>query len=177
MTATTPFRKRSAGFTMLEVLVTIVIVSFGLLGIAGLQIFALKNSQSAGFRSAASQQASNLIERIRANPVGATAYGYNLPNTSFYTTAVANCGAAAGCSAADLAKNDAYQWKQQLAAALPSGAGIVCIDSTPNDGTSASSSACDNIGSLYAVKIWWLDDRSRANQSGTLERFSTAFRP
>ena len=45
---------------------------------------------------------------------------------------------------------------------LPGGYGLTCLDSTPNDGTWDGSSvvdACDGLGTTYAIKVWWLDDR------------------
>ena len=47
------YRQKSGGFTMLEVLISIVIIAFGLLGVAGLQAFALKNNNSASLRTTA----------------------------------------------------------------------------------------------------------------------------
>ncbi|MDR2260121.1 MAG: type IV pilus modification protein PilV [Azoarcus sp.] len=60
-------RIQQEGFTMIEVLVTIVILSLGLLGLAGLQISSLKMSQSAGARSVASQYAYAMLDKIRSN--------------------------------------------------------------------------------------------------------------
>ena len=41
-----------------------------------------------------------------------------------------------------------------------------------------SVASCDNTGvALYAVKIWWVDDRSQANPTGTLKYIYTAFNP
>jgi type IV pilus modification protein PilV len=62
------------GFTMIEVLVTIVILSMGLLGLAGLQISSLKMSQSAGARSVASQYAYAMLDKIRSNKDNAHHY-------------------------------------------------------------------------------------------------------
>src|SRR5690606_21505605 len=47
---------------------------------------------------------------------------------------------------------------QQAMGALPAGEGQVCLDSTPDDGTPAAP-ACDGLGSLHAVKVWWDGDR------------------
>lgn len=45
---------------------------------------------------------------------------------------------------------------------LPGGFGITCLDSTPNDGTwdgTTVNHQCDGLGTAYAIKVWWLDDR------------------
>jgi type IV pilus assembly protein PilV len=67
---------------------------------------------------------------------------------------------------------DFSQWNAELTAQLPSGIGRVCIDGTPNDGTSASP-ACDGVGTVYAIKVWWDDSRSGAAN----QRFVMSFQP
>jgi type IV pilus assembly protein PilV len=79
-----------------------------------------------------------------------------------------------------MAQNDTFEWNQAIAAALPSGQGIVCRDSSPDDGAnnaSQAAAACDGLGTNFAIKIWWLEDRSEANTAGTLKRVVTAFKP
>jgi type IV pilus assembly protein PilV len=179
-------RPHLAGFTMLEVLISIVVIAFGLLGIAGLQAFAIKNNHSAALRSTATTLASDIIDRMKSNfrantpdPDHGRATGdYNKPTLASYGTSVPSCLTTAGCTFQELAQNDLYEWSQRLTASLPNGQGIVCIDSTPNDGTSAASPACDNTGStMYVVKIWWVDDRTASGSIATPQRFSWAFNP
>lgn len=56
---------------------------------------------------------------------------------------------------------DLHLWNDTNAAALPSGQGVVCIDSTPNVPTPTPvAPECDGIGDSLAVKIWWDDNRS-----------------
>ena len=172
------------GFTMIEVLIALLIVSLGMLGLAGLQAVSLKNSQSAYYRSAATQLAYDMSDRMRGNISGVLANSYNRTgiNTD-YDVAVAACTTTAGCVASDLAQNDAYEWQQLILAVLPGGEGIICVDSTPNDGTSGLDHGCDglvpanpNERPLHAIKIWWLDDRSAANASAAKSRFVFSFR-
>ena len=173
----------SRGFTMLEVLISIVVIAFGLLGVAGLQAFAIKNNQSAAMRVTASTLAMDMVDRVHGNWAAVNVEppavpAYNSSNVSDYTTAQANCKTAAGCSSAQMAQNDLFEWAQLVAAALPNGAGIVCIDSTPNDGTSATAPACDNTGiDNFVVKIWWRDDRSVTGDPAAPQRFIWPFRP
>jgi type IV pilus assembly protein PilV len=63
-----PRSKYVLGFTLIEVLVTIVVVSIGLLGLAGLQINGLRANVSSEARSKATLLANDIIERMRANP-------------------------------------------------------------------------------------------------------------
>ena len=61
-------------------------------------------------------------------------------------------------------------WSTNITNTLPTGAGIVCIDSTPVDGVGASAAdnACDDVGTGYAIKIWWQDSRNSAAALATL---------
>lgn len=175
---------RQSGFTMLEVLIAILVIAIGLLGLGALQSVSLKNSQSAYYRSTATQLAYDMSDRMRGNITGVLANGYNRTGLGTdYSTAVAACLTTAGCVAADLANNDAYEWQQLVRTLLPGGEGIVCMDSIPNDGTSGAVHGCDGVlpanpneRPLHAVKIWWTDDRSQANVAGAKKLFVYSFR-
>ena len=156
------------GFALLEVLIAVVVISFGLLGLAGLQLTSMKNNHSAYFRSIATQQAYDMADRIRSNFAGIAAGNYSHVSG---TPGDPGC-IATGCTPAQLAQYDIDQWNTDNAALLPSGAGVVCIDSTPNAGTPGAD-GCDGIGAIYAVKVWWDDEKNPANP----KRFVTSFMP
>jgi len=59
-------KRRARGFSLIEVLVTLVVLSLGLMGLAGLQISALKMNQAASARSLASQYAYAMLDKIRS---------------------------------------------------------------------------------------------------------------
>lgn len=169
--------RRTRGFTLIEIMIAIFVLAIGLLGVAGLQAFALKNSQSSTARLTASMLAGDITDRMRSNFDGVINGYYNKSSTSDYSTAVSSCLTTSGCTSSELAANDLNEWARRIAAALPNGVGIVCVDSTPGDGASSASPACDNSGtSLYVVKIWWLDDRNRGATVAP-QRFSTGFNP
>ena len=69
---------RARGFTLLEVLVALLVLSFGLLGMAGLQATGLRNNNNALQRTHASVLALDVIERMRVNRADAAAGAYNL---------------------------------------------------------------------------------------------------
>ena len=146
---------RQSGFTLIEVLVAVIVLSIGLVGVAGLQAVSLKNNQSAFMRSQASALAYDLADRMRANVPGANANMYD-PTAK---AATASCKTATGCTTQQMAQNDLFEWDAAITTYLPDGQGFVCIDSTPNDGTSFADPQCDGTGTLFAVKIWWDDDR------------------
>ncbi|NOX27833.1 MAG: type IV pilus modification protein PilV [Gammaproteobacteria bacterium] len=168
-------KKSVQGFTLLEVLITVVILAIGLLGLAGLQAASLQNNNDAATRSQAAVLAYDIADRVRANPLGATAGNYNLPNA----TPVTACTVAPGCTPAQLAQNDAFEWNTSIAQALPAGQGVICIDSSTtgnsiNDGTSAADHGCDGNGNTFAVKLWWDSDRNALTPN---QLFATSFQP
>src|SRR3569832_663794 len=76
---------RQRGFTKLEVLISVVELSIGLLGIAGLQATGQRNNHSAYQRSQATALAYDMIDRMRANQAGVTSGAYNAINTTTNT--------------------------------------------------------------------------------------------
>ena len=58
-----------SGFTLLEVLITLIVLSVGLLGLAGLQTMSLRNNHDAYLRNQATIQANDLVERLRGSKV------------------------------------------------------------------------------------------------------------
>lgn len=110
--------RKQKGFTLIEVLVTMVIVSLGLLGIAGIIANSLKVNQGAYTRSQASWLANDVIDRMRSNRVAA--------ETSPSPYALASCGAAPAAPAT-VAQTDLKQWCDALVASLPSGTGTGSI--------------------------------------------------
>ncbi len=102
------------GFTLLEVLVAIVVLSIGLLGLAGLMVSSLKNSHSAYQRTQVTWLAYDALDRMRANRQVALAQGYNLA-----------LGAAPGGSG--LAATDLSEWDTALSGTLPEGDGSILV--------------------------------------------------
>ena len=159
--------RKQSGFGIMEVLVALVVLSLGLLSIAGLQIISIRSVHSSFVRGQAMLSAYAIADRMRANRLAVrdldgTAIGfynsadgatYQAPNDNNCTE---DAGAATACTGAEMAAHDLFEWTQSVAARLPNGQGTVCIDATSNDGTPAAP-ACDGAGNTYAIKIWWTD--------------------
>lgn len=168
-------RGRQSGFTLIEVLVSALILAIGLVGVAGLQAFSLKTNQSAFMRSQATALAYDLADRMRSNVAGATGNFYDPALAAFD----ANCNTTVGCAPAVMALHDLAEWNAAINTYLPMGQGFVCIDSTPYDGTSAADPQCDGAGTGFSVKVWWDDDRDGAINvtAANTERVAINFQP
>jgi type IV pilus assembly protein PilV len=154
------------GFGLIEAMVSVLLLSLCALAYAALQVRGLSVNASAMWRSKAALLSYEMADRMRANRAGLTGGGYNALTTP---TAVTDCGGASSCAPARLALLDYYQWSIAAGVQLPGGSGVVCLDSTPDDGT-ASAPACDGVGTAYAVKLFW-------TERGTDSRLTLAVRP
>ena len=144
-------RRRQSGVSLIEVLVSTVILAVGLVGVASMQAVSMRNNQSAELRSQASAFAYDLADRMRGNVAAANAGLYD-PSTAALTP---NCQTSTGCDMGQMARDDLQRWLNGVSTTLPMGEGHVCIDSTPADGTGAANPQCDGNGTQHAVKIWW----------------------
>lgn len=183
----------SSGFSLVELLVAVLIFAIGLIGVLGLQTTSLKFFHDSSLRSTAALLADDISERMRANLAGVLAGAYDNPTGN--ATGSPNClGLSATgannqstCTAAQMAAHDFFEWQSQIQGApaqgwtpqikaqLPNGFGVVCIDSTPNDGT-PNNPNCDGqipIGgtTLYAIKIWWTERSDNGQYHQWIESF------
>lgn len=144
------------GSTLIEVLVAFLILGVSLLGMVGLVSNGLLLSSNVNFRIQAYYVAEDMAGRMRANQVSVQGGDYDQPAASEDTNCVTvGTSMAAGCDASSMASHDFFEWQASIATVLPNGSGIVCIDSTPKDGTGPGSSGCDGAGNVYAIKLWW----------------------
>lgn len=104
------------GVTMIEVLVAVVVLSIGLLGLAGLQTVGLSHNRSASFRSTATMMTYSILDSMRANRTAAMNGGYNIA-----------IGASA-TSGNSIAEQDVNTWLNELALRLPAGTGAINVD-------------------------------------------------
>ena len=161
---------------MIEVMVTIVVVAFGLLGLAALMLKGLQAGTTSQVRSMAVSQAYDMADRIRANASGTSAGNYSAivpsgsatscSSGSISTTHVGTPGSSPGtcppctstCSASDVAARDKCEWQKANSRLLPNGAGAVCKDSSKN---------------WYTIYVSWDEGRTGA----TDKTFSLSFEP
>lgn len=123
------------GFTLVEMLVAVVVLSVGLLGLASLQANSMKMNDSAYFRTQATYLGYDILERLRANRAAAITNSYNvIPGFTPPT----------GGSVVD---SDLQEWDGLVDSLLPSGQGSI---------------TCDAVG-LCTITISWNDSRAATN--------------
>lgn len=114
------FSRRCSGLTLIEVLVTLVVVSMGLLGVAALQMRTLRHNYDALMRSHASALADDIADRMRANSAAVRpASGQSKYETKF--------GPSSMSSDNSRATRDVIEWKKAITRQLPSGEGEVVV--------------------------------------------------
>lgn len=129
-----PLLRRDAGFSLIEVLIALVILSVGLLGIAAMVSVSMKSKGSSYLRTQALAQANAIIDRMRANRATAITGSYDFTDAKGSVSATAGSGNpastitqqscsgdAANCSPQQIAIMDMYEWKQDLQNLLAGG--------------------------------------------------------
>ena len=178
--------RAQSGFTLVELLVSTIVLSVGLLGLEQLQIFSMRHSHDAYFRTQATFLAQDIADRMRANPRAIDEYDKIFRQQDH--DQIGGCRNTNGCEPKEMAQNDAWEWRVSLGwindpddplSGLPNGQGVVCRDPTPHDGTRAAAGVHGCLNGAdeddpYAIKIWWDDDRDDATP---LQRFVTSFQP
>lgn len=106
---------RSRGITMIEALVALVVISIGMLGIAGLYLSSLQAGRSANLRVQAVNLAAEMADRIRANRDGKAAYNLAAGTLPSAVT----CSGSTDCAPDQLAQSDQNIWVTAIRAALP----------------------------------------------------------
>ncbi len=133
--------RTAAGFSLIEVLIALIVMSVGMLGIAGLYVHGMQAGRTSLFRHHAVALAGDVADRIRANPLGKGAYNDNGP----VTMAPGTLCLTAPCSPADMAANDIWAWDQQARGTLPDGDVVVSYTAPAGAGEPAK----------YEVTINW----------------------
>jgi len=150
---------RTRGFTLVEVMVALTVLSIGLLGIGKLMLFSSHGNNSAYMRTQATELAYTIIDRLRANVNGAVAGNYNVALGSYANPGV-NCATSVCNNSSLLAQSDLYQWKQAMLQGLPAGDGTVSV-TTEVDPVTGNSVA------TATVTVQWNDVVAQQSLGGT----------
>lgn len=189
------------GFSLIEVLVSIVVLSFGLLGAVGLQSFAIKSNREGRLQSAGSTLAREYAEMVRGNKqVGIqedkTNNPYLLNDTIIKTADDIPAGWAycltAGCDSASLtaaqsqkkvAESEVVEWLARVQDELPSAWVRVCFDDAPFDSSGLPQWDCTAPASgagktsIIVIKIGWTQSAIDRAQTGDAALIKADVRP
>ncbi|CZI79027.1 TPA: type IV pilus modification protein PilV [Legionella pneumophila] len=150
---------KDKGMTLLEVLISVVILAVGMLGIASMLIVSNKANNSSYAKLQAVQAVYDIFDRIRANSDAASNGSYNVSNigSNGYPTSVSApsvlCNASV-CNPNQLARYDTWYWLTKVVSQLPNGSGSI---------TSALSGVAGN--TVITVTVQW-DDSKAQNELG-----------
>lgn len=143
---------RSRGFSLIEVLTAMVVLSIGMLGIAAMYTTSLKTGRSAQLRTKGVVFAADMADRIRANPGGGADYASSATDQGSDKGCAdrSNSGtvtAGVACTTDQMAADDIYQWKQLLTnpqSGLPDAEAVIDYDNTTTPPT-------------YTITVNWTD--------------------
>ena len=158
-------QSRTDGFSLLESLIALVVFSIGFLALTLLMHTSLQNTNSAFYRSVATEQAYDMADRIRANRgvAGANVGSYNGVEAKDDPGCIAS---KKGCTPPELADYDGWQWNRTNDRVLPSGGGRIVVK-PPDPATGAVP---------VTVTVSWDDNRS-GNCPPDCVRFVVEFIP
>ena len=142
---TGPAHSRSQqGMTLIEILVASVVMGFGLLGVAALQLSTAKVATESLSRSQVVMLAEFIADRIRSNTAGESSYrGLSCDASGCNRTPIETCDETA-CTASEIAAKDADQWQRELAGSasyLSSVTGTLALDAN----------------NVWTVRVFWDD--------------------
>lgn len=149
--------RNQQGITIIEVLIAMLILAVGLLGMASLQVRAVSDTSNASYRSIAIYYANDMADRMRANGDGVTNGSYNSVAGAAQAAA---CLTVAGCSSAQMAGHDKWEWLQNLGRSLPAGTGTLAVN-----------------GGVYTVNVSWTDRVAQGATSTATSTIALSFEP
>ncbi|MEX2259522.1 MAG: type IV pilus modification protein PilV [Woeseia sp.] len=139
------------GFSLIEVLIALIILSVGMLGIAGLYVHSMQAGRTSMFRHQAVILAGDVADRIRANPMAAAAYAGAGADNSCVNGGV-------NCTPAEMAAHDILLWDQQAVDTLPNGDVAVEFDNSV-------------VPPTYQITVSWDEPGENLNYSITIPVF------
>ena len=172
--------KTQSGFAMLEVLVSMVVIMIGVLGIAGMQMLAIGNTENARYQSIAAILASGLVAQIQANPGYWSSASTPTALITVAGTTLTNGPTSGGtchntvCTASSLAAYDLKNWGAAMAnvanidgvtyngTVLPSGSGTIqCVKTHATATVAAAPTVC-------TINLTWMEKNTAiSNAAGT----------
>jgi type IV pilus assembly protein PilV len=158
---------RTGGFTLIEVLISLVVLSIGLLGTAKLMLVSSRANDSAYLRSQATELAYEILDNIRANQQQAISGAYSTALTAAPTNPGFTCIGAVACTPDNLALYDIYQWKLRLNAT----SGLVPAGALPN-GQGAVTTVLTGTQTTVEITVTWDDTAAQSSFGSAVSKQS-----
>ena len=163
-----PLRGNEQGVTLLEILITIVVLGIGFTGISGLQLAGLKYSYGAHTRTQASLLTNDILDRMRANRARAlNTSDYLFDYSDTIPSVIANCSANP-CDAAQMAGYDRAQWLAAVKTILPNGQAEITATTTAAVATGTERT--------FQVTLRWKQSNTSADVADEDEFLSFVYR-
>lgn len=157
-------KKPQTGFTLVEVMVAVLVLSLGLLGLAGIQATSLKNNSAAAARSQAVLLAYDMIDRMRVNKTVALTGSYDNALNTAPTSGGSDCQiSSATCDGATMAAYDLNQWKCLLGKWSSDGVCSATLNISRGLLSDGDGSIAIN-GNVVAIAVQWTETRWNNNQ-------------
>lgn len=173
---------------MLEVLVAIFVLSFGMLGMVGMQSFSLQANRQARLASTAAGLAREMAEMMRGNknqallttnnPYFVDLSGTLTPPTASYCLSVSNTST--GCtSATAIANAEMTEWLYRVQTELPGAKVQICFDNTPYDSNNLPQWGCNGTGTDFVayIKLAWPQTSTDRSDTGSAVTVQASTRP
>ena len=154
-----------SGFSLLEILIAIIILSIGMLGAIGMQATALQANKETRNQAIATTFARELAEKMRGNHtvairqpgMGINPYLFDviLPGLPLVATPATNCFTAGCPLLEDAARWDVADWQNRVQRELPTPKVKVCFDQDPFDSAGKPRWACTDSGDIAVLKMSW----------------------
>ncbi len=148
--------RHDKGASMIEVLVSIVIFSIGLLGAAGLQLASMRTNQYASNASIAVNAAREYSEIVQLTlPSTSMTFAFDSTSAPSAPTSCIGLGVAA-CTDQQSFLYAQYDWWKRIESSFPGGKVVVCQDSLNRDSSGQLEWACDSGASRWVAKFSWI---------------------
>ena len=159
------------GFSLLEILVSIVVLTFGLLGTVGLQFSALQGNRDANLQSTAVRLGRELTELMRDNKnvallTTAAANPYLVSFNGTLPTSLEDCLSVSCSTELAIAQWGIRDWLQRVSNELPGARVEVCYDAAPFDADGLPKWGCSSSGGVAMVKIGWARRSTDLSKTG-----------
>jgi len=152
--------KKQKGFTLIEAMIAVVVFSFGLLGVAGVMLVAVKSNHNGYMRSQANFLAHSIIESMRGN---SWAVWNNVYDGTYqgYSAVDGVCTSASPCNCSSVARRDTQKWSNMITNTLTNGSGSISCAASGAYGSYTCGQSDQPYLGLCTVTVTWNESNEK----------------